>query len=131
MYARFKRYFNYVPLVKRLTRCPFTAEARVRIPYGIQHSGVEEMVSLAGLITQRPPVRVWPPLLNVPAKIVTDLVRDMFLQSQYLKLSSSSNGWANSQVVELVDAIIFYVRHTETKRTATHRRVNSQINHKI
>ena len=42
-----------------------------RIEY--QYSGVEEMVSLAGLITQRPPVRVWPPLLNVPAKIVGDL----------------------------------------------------------
>ena len=24
------------PLVKRLTRCPFTAEARVRTPYGLQ-----------------------------------------------------------------------------------------------
>ena len=60
---------NYVPLVKRLTRCPFTAEARVRFPYGIQHSGVEEMVSLAGLITQRPPVRVWPPLLKLTEEL--------------------------------------------------------------
>ena len=40
MYARFKRYFNYVRLVKWLTRCPFTAEARVRTPYRIQISGV-------------------------------------------------------------------------------------------
>jgi hypothetical protein len=70
-------------------------------------------------------------ITTVAAKIVDDAVRDLFLQSQYLKLSSSSNGWANSQVAELVDAIIFYVRHTETKRTAPDRRVNSQINHKI
>ncbi len=70
-------------------------------------------------------------ITTVATKIVDDAVRDLFLQSQYLKLSSSSNGWENSQVAELVDAIIFYVRHTETKRTATDRRVNSQIKHKI
>jgi len=41
----------------------------------------------------------------VAAKIVDEVVRDLFLQSQYLKLSSSSNGWANSQVSQIGERV--------------------------
>ena len=52
-----------VPLVKWLTRCPFTAEARVRIPYGIHIVGWRRWYSRRAH-NPRTQVRILPPLLK-------------------------------------------------------------------
>ena len=87
------------PLVKRLTRCPFTAEARVRIPYGLQYWKVGEWLKPTDCKSVLARVRGFESLpSNKNLKITKKGVKTFYIYINIIKTMKNLNNISTAKI---------------------------------